>query len=97
MAKRTDTARSIMWDSMRGYFNGDGLIHLADGSISKTEIDTTYRDRPEELVDRFYELMRISPTPATRAALRAYARSAERWERAYLSGLIMIAPEFHVA
>ncbi len=43
MSKRTDTARRFAWRSMSRYWDGDGLIHLAGGTISKTEMHETTR------------------------------------------------------
>lgn len=97
MAKRTESARRSAWQSMRGYWDGDELIHLAGGTISKTEVYETYRDRPADLVDRFLELMHLSYSSASRDALVAYSTASERWERADLLALILVAPDFHLA
>lgn len=97
MAKRTDAARQFAWQSMRGYWNGDGLIHLSGGTISRAEIDGTYRDRPADLVDRFLELMHLDYSSNTRSALVAMSIAAERWERTDLLALILVAPDFHLA
>ena len=97
MAKRTDAARQFAWQSMRGYWNGDGLIHLAGGTIAKTEIDETYRDRPADLVDRFLDLMHLSVSSDSRDALVAFATASERWERSDLLALILVSPDFHLA
>ncbi len=97
MAKRTDAARQFAWQAMREYWEGDQLIHLAGGTISKTEIYETYRDRPADLVDLFLARMKLTVTPATRSALVAFSTSAERWVRSDLLALILVAPDFHLA
>ncbi len=98
MAKRTDTAQAFAWRSMTGYWNGDGLMRLAGGTISRTEItEGTYRDQPLALLDRMLELMRLTLTPSTHAVLSAHSTQSERWERSDLLALIMLAPELHVA
>ncbi len=97
MAKRTETARTFAWRSMTGYWDGDGLIHLAGGTLSRTEIDETYRDQPVAVLDRMLELMQVTLTPSTHAALSAHSTQSQRWERSDLLSLIMLAPELHVA
>lgn len=97
MAKRIETAQQMAWQSMRGYWNGDGLVHLAGGTISKDEINGSFRDRPADLVDRFLELMHLSYSSASRDALVAYSTASERWERPDLLALILVAPDFHLA
>ncbi len=98
MAKRTDTARSFGWRSMEGYWNGDGLLHLAGGTLSRTEIqDTTYSDDPDGLLDRLLELMQLELTSSSKGALSAMVNDASRWERIDVLPLILLAPEFHVA
>jgi uncharacterized protein (DUF1800 family) len=98
MARRTDTARSFVWRSMSGYWNGDGLVHLANGTVSRAEIEqTTYKDAPEALVDRILGLMGVQLSAGSRAALVAMSTSSSRWERTDLLHLILIAPDFHVA
>ncbi|MDJ0769368.1 MAG: DUF1800 family protein [Ilumatobacter sp.] len=97
MAQRTATARSMQWRSMSGYWDGDGLIHLGGGTISKTEVETTYRGQPVALLDRFLELMQIDLSPSSHEALRTYARTSHWWERSDLLSLILLTPDLHVA
>lgn len=97
MAYRTSTARSIVWAAMRGFWHGDELVHLANGTLSKDEIFVTYRDRPEDLVDRILELTGIALTGGSREALVAMSRSAPYWERADVLPLVLLSPEFHLA
>lgn len=97
MSKRTDTARSFAWRSMTGYWSGDGLIHLAGGTISRTEVTETYAEQPVQLLDRFTELMQISLSPSTHQALSTMATQMSRWERSDLLSMILLAPDFHVA
>ena len=51
MAKRTETARSVAWRSMQGYWSGDGLMHLKNGTIARTDITETWRDEPLTVLD----------------------------------------------
>ena len=97
MAKRTDTARTFAWRSMTGYWNGDGLIHLGGGTISRTDIETYYLDRHVELLDEFLDLMSVGLTPASHAALAAHSTESARWERSDLLSLILMSPDLHVA
>ena len=97
MARRTDTARSFGWRSMTGYWQGDGLIHLGTGTISRDEVNDTYRDLPVELLDRFLELMQVELRPSTHAALADHSVQSERWERSDLLALILQSPDMHVA
>jgi uncharacterized protein (DUF1800 family) len=97
MSRRTSTAQSFGWRTMSGYWNGDGLIHLGGGAISRTEIETTYRDQPAALLDRIVELMQIELSPTSYAALLTFAEESEWWGRSDLIRLTFLTPEFHVA
>ncbi len=97
MAQRTSCAQSFGWRTMRGYWDGDHLIHLAGGTISKTEIEDTYATQPVELVDRILSLMRVTLSATSRNALVTYSTNSQRWERHRLVFLALMAPEFHVA
>jgi uncharacterized protein (DUF1800 family) len=97
MAQRTSTAQSFGWRVMSGYWSGDGLIHLAAGSISRNEIEHTYRDQPVALVDRILELMRVELSPTSRTALTTFSEGSAWWERSDLVRLAFLTPDFHVA
>jgi uncharacterized protein (DUF1800 family) len=98
MARRTETARSFVWRSMSGYWNGDGLVHLANGTLSRTEVEqTTYASDPVGLVDRMLSLMGIQLSAGSRQALVTMSTRCSRWERTDLLPLILIAPDFHLA
>jgi uncharacterized protein (DUF1800 family) len=98
MARRTETARSFVWRSMSGYWQGDGLIHLANGTLSRAEVEqTTYKDDPIGLVDRMLQLMGVHLSSTSRQALVSLSTANSRWERTDLLPLILIAPDFHVA
>jgi uncharacterized protein (DUF1800 family) len=97
MAKRTDMARHFGWRSMRNYWEGDQLIRLGGGSLSRSEIETTYRDRPNDLVDRILSLMYLAPSASTRNALYAYAQQSRWWERHELVPLALMSPDINVA
>ena len=55
------------------------------------------RDDPDGLVDRILQLMRITATPTSRAALYTYSRNSQWWERNELIALALLMPEMHVA
>jgi len=97
MSGRTSAARHIAWRTMRGYWDGDGKINLAGGSISRSQIEGTYRDDPNGLVDRTLALMSLTVTTESRNALYAYAGGSEWWERNELIALALMTPEMHVA
>jgi uncharacterized protein (DUF1800 family) len=97
MAKRTDTARQLVWRSMSGYWNGDGRIHLGRGSITRTEVEADDSGAPKAVLDRMLDLMDLSLRSSTYDALLTYARRAQRWERSDLVMLILLAPDFHTA
>ena len=97
MAQRAACAQSFGWRTMREYWEGDGLIHLAGGTISKTEIEFTYGTKPVELVDRILSLMQITLSATSRNALLTYSSNSQWWERQRLIFLALMAPEFHVA
>lgn len=98
MAARTETARSFVWRSMSGYWGGDGLIHLKNGTLSKDEIQgTPYRNDPDGVVDRMLELMDVQLSAGSRAALVDLSRKFNQWQRTDILPLILIAPDFHVA
>ena len=71
MAKRTETARSVVWRSMQGYWNGDGLIHLKNGTISRTDVTETWRDQPLKVLD---EMLRLTDVEAHVRLLRRPGR-----------------------
>lgn len=97
MAKRTEAVRHVVWRSMRGYWNGDGVIHLARGTISKTEVQEAWASAPLAVIDRYLELANLSVTNSTYDALATFSRASSRWERADLFHLILLAPELQVA
>lgn len=97
MAKRTETARSIAWRSMQGYWNGDGFIHLKNGTIARTDITETWRDEPLRVLDELLRLSDITLTSGSYNALAAFATNSERWDRSDLFHLMLFAPELQVA
>jgi uncharacterized protein (DUF1800 family) len=90
MAKRTETARSIAWRSMQGYWNGDGYIHLKNGTIARDDVNETWRDELLRLSD-------ITLTSGSYDALATFATNSQRWERSDLLHLMLFAPELQVA
>jgi uncharacterized protein (DUF1800 family) len=97
MTARAGLASSIAGKAMPGYYNGDGMIHLAGGPLTRTEVRDTYRHRPTELVQRVLDLMQVSVTPETRLALDQYAIDAPYWERQHLVRLVLLSPDLHMA
>ena len=97
MAQRTYAAQSFAWQSMRGYWDGDGLIHLGAGTLSRTEIERTYRNQPTQLVDRILSLMFLSPSASSRDALYAFAQQSQWWDRSDLVPLALMMPDINVA
>lgn len=97
MAKRTETVRSIIWRSMTGYWGGDGVIHLANGTISRTDVQTTWADDPERVLTEFLDKAGIELSTRSYNALRNFASGGPSWERSDLFHLIMLAPDLQVA
>lgn len=97
MAKRTETARSVAWRSMQGYWGGDGLIHLKNGTIARTDINETWRDQPLKVLDEILRLTDLTLTARSYDALASFATASERWERSDLFHLVLFAPELQVA
>jgi uncharacterized protein (DUF1800 family) len=97
MSQRTYAALHFGWRTMRGYWDGDGLIHLGGGTVSRAEIEGTYRTRPNDLVDRILSLMFLNPSASSRNALYAYAQASSRWERNELVQLALMMPDVNVA
>ncbi|MEJ7799017.1 MAG: DUF1800 domain-containing protein [Ilumatobacter sp.] len=96
VAQRMGFVRDIAYRVMPGYWGGDGLIHLAGGTISQHEVENVYPDRPDLLTDRFLELMRVDVSPTTRDVLVRHAQNSLPWERVDLVSLILSAPEFQM-
>ena len=97
MAKRTEAVRQIVWRSMGGYWDGDGLLHLRNGTISRTEMTEQWAEQPLRPIDRFLELADLKLTPSSYDALASFSRNSNRWDRAELFHLILLAPELQVA
>jgi uncharacterized protein (DUF1800 family) len=97
MAKRTETVRSIIWRSMQGYWGGDGLLHLKNGTIARDDVQETWRDQPLKVIDEILRLSDLELTSGSYDALATFAENSERWERSDLFHLVMFAPELQVA
>jgi uncharacterized protein (DUF1800 family) len=97
MAKRTETARSIAWRSMQGFWNGDGLIHLKNGTIARTDITETWSDQPLMMLDELIRLTDVELSSGSYDALAAFANNSPRWDRVDLFHLMLFTPELQVA
>ncbi|MEO6571203.1 MAG: DUF1800 family protein, partial [Ilumatobacteraceae bacterium] len=96
MANRCLAARYFMWNTMLGFWDGDGLIHLGRGSISRQQ-SSAMADQPDQFVDLILSLMGVSASPTSRQVLYDHARSESWSERNDLIALALLMPEFHVA
>ncbi len=97
MSQRTQAARHFGWRTTRGYWNGDGLINLGGGSVSRADIEGVYRNDPNGLVDRILSLMALNPSASSRNALYAYSQGSKWWERNELVPLALMMPDINVA
>lgn len=97
MSARGALAAAIAAEAGRGYWNGDGLIHLVGGTISHAEIYNTYANRPADLVNRVLYLMRVQVSATTKAALVDYTTNVPVTERQHLVKLILTCPDMHLA
>jgi hypothetical protein len=96
MSKRSQAARWSFWNSMLGFWAGDGLIHLGRGNISRAQAEAM-ADSPDQFVDLVLSLMGVSPSTTSRDVLYVHARSQPWWERIDVVCLALLMPEFHVA
>ena len=97
MSKRTEAALIAARESMLGYESGDGLIHLAGGTISKTEIETTWAADGQQTLDRMLNLMGVTLGTASYGILRDLAIAFTPQQRPDLVHMILLTPEFHLA
>ncbi len=97
MAARAAIATAVSTRAQLGYWNGDGLIHLAGGTLSHTEVTRTYADRPADLVRRILSLMHVKVAAPTFTALVNYATAITPPERNQLVRLILTCPDMHLA
>jgi uncharacterized protein (DUF1800 family) len=96
MGQRALAARFFMWNTMLGFWAGDGLIHLGGGTISRAEAEA-YDGQPEQFVDLLLARMRFTPTQTSRDVLYAHARASRWWERISMVSLVLMLPEMNVA
>ena len=98
MAKRTETVRSMVWRSMQGYWNGDGLIHLKNGTIARDDVTETWAGPAVEGARRDPPADRHHADAGDRMPRSPHSRQASaRWERSDLFHLVMFSPELQVA
>lgn len=96
MAKRIDTARSFMWRSLDGYWDG-GPMRLGLGNMTRAEVEAEGPGQAAVVLDRMLELMGVELTTGTRSALLGFDDPDRRWSRPDWLSLILIAPDMHVA
>jgi hypothetical protein len=96
MGHRALAARFFLWNTMLGFWSGDGLLHLGGGTVSRAQVES-YNGQPEAFVDLLLSLMRIMPTDSSRAVLYAHARSTAWPYWLELVLVILLLPEVHVA
>lgn len=97
MLSRTTAVRSSMWHAMPGYMDGDQLIHLQLGSVSRQELEGALQAQPAAVVDRFAQLMNIHLSAHTREVLVHHSTVAGYWERIDLIPLMLLTPDFQAA
>jgi hypothetical protein len=85
-----------MWNTMLGFWDGDGLIRLGSGAISRAEVEA-HAGSPDQFVDLLLSKMMLSLGPSSREVLCAHARSSPWYEWLDLVALALLAPEVHVA
>ncbi|MEO6571714.1 MAG: DUF1800 family protein [Ilumatobacteraceae bacterium] len=94
MSKRTDAARTFAWRCMEHYWDGEQLMRLAAGAVSRTELESSATTMAG-VVLRIAQLMQITLGPASLGALSSY--TSVRWERSDVLALMFLCPEFHTA
>jgi uncharacterized protein (DUF1800 family) len=101
MGGRARTAQGLAWTVGKNYWDTNGVITLAAGTISRAEITATKNGVPvlssADLVDKLLTLMRLRLSDAARSEIIRYADGAAVWERNDAVLLIMAAPEMHLA
>ena len=65
--------------------------------LSRAEVESTYRNDPNGLVDRILQLMGLNPSASSRNALYAYSQASQWWERNDLIPLALMMPDINVA
>ena len=97
MSKRTEAAQILADRAAPGYVDGDGLIRLAGGAISRHEIEVLYAAQPQTVLDRILELMGVTLSPDSYDTLLAFAVDAPPSERIDLVHMIFLTHDFHLA
>jgi hypothetical protein len=82
---------------MQGFWSGDGLIHLKNGTIARTDITETWSEQPLMMLDELIRLTDVSLSPGSYDALAAFANNSPRWDRVDLFHLMLFTPELQVA
>lgn len=93
---RALAARFFMWNTMLGFWAGDGLIHLGGGTISRAEAESL-DGAPEQFVDLLLARLRVTPKAHSRAVLDDFARSCRWSDRIPLIMLVLMLPELQLA
>jgi uncharacterized protein (DUF1800 family) len=97
MAKRTEATLIAERESMLGYASGDGRVHLGRGSITKTQIESTWAAQPGTLLDRMLELMDVALDASSYGVMLDLAQQLSPAQRTDLVHMIMLTPEFQLA
>jgi uncharacterized protein (DUF1800 family) len=103
MEGRARAVRHFAWAAMSTYWqsDGNGVISLAEGELTKREVTANNRGVPTmsnaEFVQRLEDYTGVRLDDTSRAEILRYADGATVWERNDALVLLLLAPEMHVA
>jgi uncharacterized protein (DUF1800 family) len=96
MTARADLAGK-MYTLVKSTYSTENLMRLPGGTITREDIEVTYRYRQAELVQRFCDLMRVRLCAESMNALVSFANVAPLYQRPELVKLILLTPDLHIA
>ncbi len=96
MTARADLAGK-MYTAVKSTYATENLMRLPGGTITREEIEVTYRYRQPELVQRMCDLMRVRLCAESMTALNGFANVAPLYQRPELVKLILLTPDMHIA
>lgn len=96
MTARADLAGK-MYSLVKTPYATENLMRLPGGTITRQDIEVTYRYREAELVQRFCDFMRVRLCTESINALVSFTTSAPLYQRPELLKLILLAPDMHLA